>query len=282
MRFPQTTLILMIIVGFLGGTSVFAAPAATSGWIETDQSRIRLISEYDGVKGHKSLRIGLQVQLRPGWKIYWRSPGDAGIPPQFDWSGSVNFKQNTLHWPLPEQFDSFGLSTWGYHDEVVYPIEVTLADPDKPLDLKLRLFFGICEQVCIPYEHELVLRLDNMSGEVTPEASLIEDFVKRVPPQIGADGVEITLATAKLLDDQHFSVTARSAASFTKPDIIVEGEEGAYFSVISRTISDDGKSVIFNISADLPGKTDRLKGQNIVVTVIDENTAAEGPLAVEE
>jgi len=282
MKLSCRAIVTALITGILGfSPSSFAAEAA-SPWVETEQSRIRLISEYDGLKDLGAVRIGLQVQLEPGWKIYWRTPGDAGIPPQFDWTGSVNFKQSEVHWPVPEQFDVFGLSTWGYHDEVVYPITVTLKESGEPLDLKLKLFFGICEQVCIPYQHELALSLNNVSAVKSSQAELIEEFAKMVPKEIGSAATDISLVAAAILDDIHFSVTAQTNQQFSTPDIIVEGDEGAFFSVSSRKISEDGKTAVFEVTADLPGKTDTLKGQNIVVTVFDETTAAEGPLVIGE
>jgi DsbC/DsbD-like thiol-disulfide interchange protein len=67
----------------------------------------------------------VELQLAPGWKTYWRSPGDAGIPPSFDWSGSENVKSVRLHWPAPEVFEANGMQTIGYHERLVLPVEIT-------------------------------------------------------------------------------------------------------------------------------------------------------------
>lgn len=92
----------------------------------------------------------LHLTLAPGWKTYWRSPGDAGIPPSFDWTGSENLRAVTFHWPRPHVFHLNGLKTVGYHDALVLPIEVTPIDPSLPVRMKGSVDLGVCSDICIP------------------------------------------------------------------------------------------------------------------------------------
>lgn len=103
----------------------------------------------------------LHLQLAPGWKTYWRSPGDAGLPPQFDWSGSANLAAAELHWPTPQVFDSNGMQTIGYMQELVLPIELTPVDPAQPMQIAARIDLGVCEDVCMPAALDLQLDLAN-------------------------------------------------------------------------------------------------------------------------
>ncbi|MEO5620846.1 MAG: protein-disulfide reductase DsbD domain-containing protein [Cypionkella sp.] len=95
---------------------------------------------------------GVSLSLAPEWKTYWRSPGDAGIPPLFDWSGSQNVKSLRVLWPSPQVFHTNGLQTIGYHDAVTLPVEVTPLDPSKPVHLSARVDLGICKDICMPAE----------------------------------------------------------------------------------------------------------------------------------
>jgi len=91
----------------------------------------------------------LRVRLAPGWKTYWRAPGDAGIPPQFDWTGSSGVTAMTPHWPIPEVFYPNGMRTIGYARELILPMEFTLSgDGDTVIAGQVEL--GICEEVCMP------------------------------------------------------------------------------------------------------------------------------------
>ncbi len=93
---------------------------------------------------------GMSLMLAPGWKTYWRSPGEAGIPPLFDWSGSENLGAVQFHWPTPDVFHISGMVSIGYHDGLMLPIEVTPLDPTLPVLLRARVEIGVCEEICVP------------------------------------------------------------------------------------------------------------------------------------
>ncbi|MCG3269348.1 protein-disulfide reductase DsbD domain-containing protein [Yoonia sp. I 8.24] len=97
---------------------------------------------------------GLRITLAPGWKTYWRAPGDAGIPPMFTFTGSQNISAIAPHWPTPEIFDSAGMQTIGYHDSVVFPLTVHSDAPDQPMQISGQIDIGVCEEICIPISLE--------------------------------------------------------------------------------------------------------------------------------
>ncbi len=101
----------------------------------------------------------LDLQLAPQWKTYWRSPGDAGIPPQFDWTGSENVASVRFHWPAPDVFRTNGMQSIGYHDALVLPIEVTPVDPSRPVRLRARVDLGVCKDICMPASLDLAADL---------------------------------------------------------------------------------------------------------------------------
>lgn len=106
-------------------------------------------------EGGGSHMAALQLDLAPGWKTYWRSPGDAGIPPQFDWSGSTNLKSVNLLWPAPAVFHTNGMQTIGYHDQLILPVEVEALDPSRPVVLNATVDLGVCRDICLPASVEL-------------------------------------------------------------------------------------------------------------------------------
>ena len=92
----------------------------------------------------------LHLTMAPGWKTYWRSPGDAGIPPVFNWSGSENLRAVRFHWPRPHVFTLNGLRTVGYKNDLVLPMEVIPVDPAQPVRLRAQVELGVCDDICIP------------------------------------------------------------------------------------------------------------------------------------
>ncbi|MBL8674080.1 MAG: disulfide bond formation protein DsbD, partial [Rhodospirillales bacterium] len=94
------------------------ARAAGSDWARTEQTELRLISAVDAIGDSRTVTLGLQFRLKPGWKIYWRSPGDAGFPPTIEWNGSTNLGKTAFLWPAPTRFKVSDLSNIGYKSAV--------------------------------------------------------------------------------------------------------------------------------------------------------------------
>jgi len=101
----------------------------------------------------------LEIRLAPGWHTYWRIPGEAGIPPQLDWSRSRNLASVRYEWPRPEVFDYAGLRTIGYAGTLVLPVILTPARPGEPIEVDLDLLLGVCAEICVPAEARLDARL---------------------------------------------------------------------------------------------------------------------------
>lgn len=109
------------------------------GWTDNDGNRIS----------------AFELQLEPGWKTYWRKPGDSGLPPEFDWQESTNLAAIALHWPAPEAIVSGDETTLGYHDLLVLPFTARPKDPASPVELAAAVEFGVCEKICVPAYLEL-------------------------------------------------------------------------------------------------------------------------------
>ena len=183
---------------FVAGLLVNAAmtmpgwAADASGWDGDQRSAVRLIagSALEG-SGGRILRGGIELRLGPGWKTYWRYPGDAGVPPRFDFAGSENVKTITVLWPAPQRFSEDRINLIGYKGDVILPLRVTPEDHRKAVTLHLKLDYGICEKLCIPADAkvELVLSGDTSSREVALAAA-----EARVPKPIAiGEGKTLTI-----------------------------------------------------------------------------------------
>lgn len=98
---------------------------------------------------------GLAIRLAPGWKTYWRAPGEGGIPPRFNWSGSTNLASVEVHYPVPKVMDQLGIPVIGYDSDVVFPLIVTARDRRQPVTIRAEIELGVCEEVCIPVALQL-------------------------------------------------------------------------------------------------------------------------------
>src|SRR5947208_5021280 len=121
-----------------------------SPWQRDNHSAVRLLA---GSRSGAVLLGGIAVQLQPGWKTYWRTPGDSGVPPRFDFAKSENIEAVTVLWPAPTKFaDGGGGVSLGYQNQVVLPLRIVTRNADRPVTLRADINYAVCEKLCIPVE----------------------------------------------------------------------------------------------------------------------------------
>lgn len=92
---------------------------------------------------------GIRIDLAPGWKTYWRAPGEGGVPTQLRLTEVEGITGLAIHWPSPEVFQSNGMRSIGYLGDVVLPVELVL-DGSGSYSLDGHLDFGVCQDICMP------------------------------------------------------------------------------------------------------------------------------------
>src|SRR6201986_1453763 len=142
--------------------SVEARAQDASPWIRDGLSAIRLRA---GSRSGTVLLGGIAIQLQPGWKTYWRTPGDSGVPPRFDFSKSDNVEAVTVLWTAPKQFDDGpGGVSLGYHDQIVLPLRIVAKNVDKPVTLRAAINYAVGEKLCIPVEANAELAFNSVAS----------------------------------------------------------------------------------------------------------------------
>jgi len=127
-----------------------ASAQDVSPWIKDTNSAVRLIA---GSRSGNVLLGGIGFQLQPGWKTYWRTPGDSGVPARIDFAKSDNVESVEILWPAPMQFpDGAGGISFGYQKQVLLPLRIIAKSPDKPVTLRAEINYAVCEKLCIPVE----------------------------------------------------------------------------------------------------------------------------------
>ncbi|MTV18777.1 MULTISPECIES: protein-disulfide reductase DsbD domain-containing protein [Bradyrhizobium] len=141
-----------------------------SPWQQDTHSAVRLLA---GSRSGAVLLGGIAFRLQDGWKTYWRTPGDSGVPPRFDFSRSDNVEAVTVMWPAPRQFDDgAGGTSLGYKHQVVLPLRIVAKNPDKPLVLRADINYAVCEKLCVPVEAKAELAFASVAS--TEDAALSE------------------------------------------------------------------------------------------------------------
>jgi suppressor for copper-sensitivity B len=254
--------------------------ATASSWERTEQTTVRLVSTVSGVGQAGTVAVGLQFVLQPGWKVYWRTPGSGGLPPSVDWTGSDNLGEARISWPAPKRFDALGIESFGYSDEVVFPIQLQVRRPGEAARIRAAVDYLTCREICIPYQ--AALRLDLPAGPAAPseEAGLVARYLAKVPGDGASAGLRIASAGLAGADAARTLVAeVVTDRPLVHPDLFVETAIAVDFAAPSVAPIPGGARLVVPIAGD-PATIARLSGTDVTLTLVDGDRAMEGRVTV--
>ncbi|WP_040671950.1 protein-disulfide reductase DsbD domain-containing protein [Rhodobacter ferrooxidans] len=246
------------------------APLAAAAEPQSDVLAAEILPGWRSAGG--SHFAALHLQLAPDWKTYWRSPGEAGIPPEFDWTGSQNLKSVHLHWPRPQVFRLNGMQTIGYLRDLVLPIEVTAIDPGQPIHLRARIDLGVCHEICMPAVLDLAA---DLPAPGMPDASIKAALRSRPDTGREAGLTEITCDVEPIADGLRLTARVRLPATGGTEVVVLEPGQAQVWASEATSLRQGGALVA---SADLvatSGQPFALDRSAVVVTVLGSDRAVE-------
>lgn len=231
---------LSVFASFLAMCVQIRATQAAPGALVGPLATARLIAARGPDGRHWT--VGVVVTLKPNAITYWRAPGEAGVPPTFDFSASTNVAGTSVAYPVPKRITEGDLDVAGYDGEVVFPVEVSLQNVDAGATLRLKLDYATCEKICLPAHADLALDLPALVASA--DAALLQTFSTRVPRAVSAADVsEITAVTRETPDT--WRVIPKDVGA---QDLFVEAPEG--FFVTTKRDGDGFRLTIAEHPAD--------------------------------
>jgi DsbC/DsbD-like thiol-disulfide interchange protein len=264
------------LIQAMAGTSLIAcldmqtaranAPTA-SPWSDASHSSLRLIR---GSRVHPGeYRAGIVMRLKPGFKTYWRLPGDSGVPPVFRFDGSRNLGEAIVHFPAPMRFDDgAGGISFGYTgSEIILPITVTAKNSKEAVALHVEADYAVCEKLCVPAHGKANLEL---AGDgASPYDTVLREAMGAVPviAQLGAPGAIQVLALRKGMAAEHFVVDV-SLPSGVKPELFIEGEAPWFLETKSFAPAAGGQPASFSVMVVERDKSPDCLGTSLALTLV--------------
>jgi DsbC/DsbD-like thiol-disulfide interchange protein len=242
--------------------------SSASPWAKASHSDLRLIATGNPiVRGQ--YQAGIAVQMRPGFKTYWRHPGDSGVPPSFNFEGSQNLARAKVLYLPPKKFaDGAGGHSFGYDSpDVVFPLVITAQDPSKPVLLRLKADYAVCDTICIPAHGEVSLTLsesiDDQNGETVraahaqlPERAKLGQTVRNLA----------IVALKKHTVPEQFLVEIKLPKEL-QADLFLEGESPWFFETKNLT-QGDGDHATFLVSVIERSKAADCTGVDLTLTLV--------------
>ena len=231
---------------------VATAHADASFWMQGSQAEVRVISAYTATgETETTVPLGLEFKMNEGWHIYWRTPGEAGLPPELDHGQSLNVADVVFSWPVPTRDVAYGVETFVYKDHVILPFDVSLVTPGQPLDLRGKVDFLICADVCIPDSVAVDFSLPGGPAEVARgEAALLNAYETQIPADNNG-GVGLQVASIRFepaVDPDNpvlvgfLNTRLMSMFEMLAPDVFAEVPEGFSVREPEVTLSTDRMS----------------------------------------
>ena len=218
--------------------------------------------------------IGVHVRLAPGWKIYWKAPGDAGVPPEFDWSASSNLALAEVQWPVPHRASILGIESVGYTGDVLFPVKVQLVDPDFDAGAELKLVLYACNTICVREERVLKADLSRPSG---PDAQALIERWRDTVPAATSPSLQIASIAVVRSAPARIRVEATSARPLEHPDLFVASTPPAIYASRPEIEILGDRAVLTALLQGDPA--DLLRPLHITATLVDGDRAVEAGLA---
>lgn len=253
-----------------------AVIAGSSPWVASNNSKSRLIGGTVDIDGEPTLLAGVQMRMDDGWKTYWKYPGDSGVPPGFDWSGSKNLKSAEVLFPAPHRFIDGGGTAIGYSQDVVFPVKITPEKAGEAVQLKLVFDYGICMDLCIPSEVILSLTLSPDMAEDSNEASLLSDAIARVPKPETPDTLPRVAGIEATLDgpEPRLKIEALFDPKATETDLFISA--GEIFVPVPKPLGAlaSGRQS-FEVTFGAAKEAEALKGKTLKLTLVSDRGSTE-------
>lgn len=268
----KTILRLSLALGILA-PAVDPGHARAQGAGQPPPAIARLISATDGLGPDGRVALGLAIDLAPGWKTYWRSPGEGGVAPEFDWSASSNLERAEVRFPIPERQVVGGVTSIVYPGSVTLPIDAVARDPKQPLRLSLVFRYGVCHDICVPREDRLAIELSPGAGAPGPAAAAIEAAQALVPLPFAQAGLTLKKAWTTAGPKPTLKLSIEAAEPLTPADILVEGPETVWFEQPQLAVPDlapggKGGVILASIPLGPAGAPELLAGHQLTVTLL--------------
>jgi DsbC/DsbD-like thiol-disulfide interchange protein len=272
---------LLLASALLALTEPAAAQGVATPWVDGYNSKTRLIAAtFETPK--PMVNAGIEISMAPGWKTYWRNPGDAGgVPPNLDWSASSNVAAVKMLFPAPSRLKDASGDSIGYKSTVVFPLEVTPKDASKPVDLKLAVEFGVCREICVPAEAKLNLSVP-VAGNVGSDKTVFDTLVAthaavpRKATERRPTDPELKAVTATLTGDKpSIIIEAAFPGGTTGADLFLEASDGVFVPMPAAKATITGNVARFTVDLSTGVEPAELKGRTLTLTFVSPTGASE-------
>ncbi|MDN2664467.1 protein-disulfide reductase DsbD family protein [Psychromonas sp. 14N.309.X.WAT.B.A12] len=281
----QFGLSFLLLFGLIN--SAFAQ-APETGWITNfNHLPVKVNLQLTGQAEQNTVNAILNVSLASGWKTYWRSPGEGGVAPTFDWSvQSSNISDVDWSWPTPKRYPVLGVETVGYKDQIHFPMQIFVDDPTQISRLKGTLTLASCTTICVLTDYDINLTFDPQQLSINDDVAFAyAQAVSSVPILVDQSAIEAQKNNANITEiksawdqkNQQVVVKLSHQLDWQQPDLFIDSSEATLENVFfsKPVIEVAGKQLTATFEATSWGGEVDLSDAQVNVTAVDTDVAVE-------
>lgn len=258
---------------------LFVPPVAMA---QPVQSRITLLTGDAALGGGGRILLGIQIEPQAGWKTYWRTAGESGLPPTFEFRTYQNTNKPQILWPAPSRLSLQGQESYGYNGAVIFPFWAQPLDASKPLVLEIQADYAVCKDICVPEEALLTLTLPPGSSHAQADLARLQAALAKVP-SLQNDTSPLRIKTVQLLPYPQGAVlraTIEADSALENPDLFAEGAPDLLFSPPLIIYAQDRRAATLDIVVQQLDTGSPVLGGIITLTLVDGDISIEKQVTV--
>lgn len=265
--------ILMAAMGlFLGAVTVFSGGPAKAEFSGRSVADVVQVSFLPGWRLDNGTHMaGLRIVLAPGWKTYWRAPGEGGVPTVVTLTKADAVTGLSIHWPRPQVFVVNGMRSIGYRDAVVLPVEFALSQSGE-IAIAGEIDMGVCLDICIP----ITMTLTGVLPTATAPVAEIRQALARRPLTAAEAGIgPARCAVEPISDGLRVQVTLAMPPMGAEETLVVEHAQPGLW--VSETTTRRSGDTLHGTADVVPPhrRPFALNRSDLRITVIGTDTAVE-------
>ncbi len=268
--------LLLLLLALLLPTE--QSQAATSEWAQGENYRIRLVTGNVEKSGEQhALWMGVHIEMQDGWKVYWRTPGDGGLPIKAEWEQSTNIEAPQVFWPAPTRYVEYEtIEAYAYKHAYVQPYKALIKNKADTVNVSVALNFAICKELCLFEKQNLTVAVPAGKSDADAQA-LIDQFLAKVPAENGTKGLKIESVSfvEGTPEKGTLKITASAENGFKTPDVYIESDSHYRFPRPQITLGADGKTVEFLSTYETNGEVAPMGKQSLTLTLVNGEQAVE-------
>ena len=238
--------------------------------------KVKLVSEIEETAPGQVFRLGVLFDIDPGWHIYWKNPGQTGLPTKINFITPRGYEISPPYWPIPSYFKKPGGGyDYGYENNVLLwrDVRVPVDARSGQVNLEVKTSWLSCKEICIPGKETLAYELAIGNSVKTGNDEIFNEWQSLIPQTYNDNVTPFNFQIEKTSSGGEGFIV-RLIVKPTQPihniEYYPDPGENFYVRNLKKDQSEDLKNTVISFDVSQKGSHE-LSGQTLDGLIVYEN-----------